>query len=77
MNYVKYLVEDFVLDQSFKDWVLHNQNAQNAFWELWIKHHPEKYEEIKEARKIIMILHNRFSPKVKEDIESRRQEVCN
>ena len=77
MNYLKYLVEDFVLDQNFKDWVLHHQNAQHAFWELWIDKHPEKYEDIKEARKIILILYNRYSRKDEQSIKPRWPEVCN
>ena len=77
MNYVRYQVEDFVLDQSFKDWVLRHQNAQNAFWELWVDQHPEKYEDVKEARKIILILHNRYSKKNNEEINHRWQEVWN
>ncbi len=77
MNYAQYKVEDFVLDPGFKAWVLKYQNAHNVFWELWVAAHPEKYEEIKEARKIILILHNLLSSKDKEEIDSRWQEVCN
>ena len=77
VNYIEYLVEDFVLDYSFKDWVLHMKYAQNVFWELWLAQHPEKYLEIREARKIVLILHNHFSPGTNGEVESRWQEICN
>ena len=77
MDYVNYSVEDFVLDQYFKAWVLHYPGAQIAFWELWIAKHPEKCKEIKEARKIIMVLHNLISSDDNEEQESRWQKTCN
>ena len=77
MNYKQYLVEDFVLDHNFKQWVLHKRNAHNAFWELWIAQNPDKYEIIKEARQIVLILHNLYTPGVPNEIASRWAEVCN
>jgi hypothetical protein len=77
MNYKQYRVEDFVLDHNFKEWVLHRRNAHNAFWELWIAENNDKYEVIKEARQIVLILHNLFTPEVQIEIESRWVEVCN
>jgi len=77
MNYANYLVEDFVLDHCFRDWVLHRQFAHNAFWELWIAEHPEKYKQIREARQVILILHNHKRPSMFYEVESRKAEVCN
>jgi len=77
MNYTQYLVEDFVLDPSFKEWVLHSKSAHNAFWELWIAQNLHKYDEIKEARQIVLILHNMFNPEVDKEMDSRWVEVCN
>jgi hypothetical protein len=77
MNYKDYMVEDFVLDHSFRDWVLHGRMAHAAFWTLWIEKHPEKYDEIREARQIILILHNHFKQEGDNEMDSRWEEVCN
>ena len=77
MDYRDYLVEDFVIDPCFKEWVLHRKGAHNAFWELWIAQNPHKYDEIKEARQVILILNNLFNPEEAEEIDSRWMEVCN
>jgi hypothetical protein len=77
VNYLKYLVEDFVVDPCFKKWVLKHQSAQTTFWILWIKRYPEKYEEIREARKIVMILNNQYPTDFQEEINSKTLEVCN
>ena len=66
-----------MLDQSFKEWVLHSRNALTAFWELWVADHPEKHEEIHEAREIILILNNLFRPETSEQFDSRWLEICN
>jgi len=71
------MVEDFVMDNSFRDWALRRRVAQTAFWELWVDQHPEKYEVIKEARQIILILYNQFSYEIDQEVEARWEEVCN
>lgn len=77
MNYRDYLVEDFVIDPSFKEWVLQYKNAHNAFWAIWIAQNPDKYNEIKEARQIVLILNNLFTPGDGKEIDNRWVEVCN
>jgi hypothetical protein len=71
------MVEDFVMDKGFRDWVLHRKVAQTVYWELWVDQHPEKYQVIKEARQIILILYNQFSHKTEQEVEARWEEVCN
>ena len=60
MDYTQYTVEDFVMDSSFVEWVLQGPHAQNEFWESWIVDHPEKYEAIKEAIELVLLLNDYF-----------------
>lgn len=56
MNYEDYSVKDFILDESFQKWVLQPNEAICAFWESWLKLHPEKQATVDEARNIIKSL---------------------
>ena len=55
-NYTQYRVEDFVLDDYFRDWVLTKSAKCEAFWQEWIKNHPEKRPVVEEAREILLAL---------------------
>ena len=54
MKYKKYQVEDFVLDRSFREWVMGSDHKSRAFWEQWINDHPHKRKLIEEAREIVL-----------------------
>jgi ferric-dicitrate binding protein FerR (iron transport regulator) len=53
MNYTKYTVEDFVLDESFQKWILSPDPQINSFWENWLLQHPDKKKMAEEAKLII------------------------
>ena len=55
-NYTQYRVEDFVLDDYFRDWVLNKSTSSKAFWQEWLKTHPEKRPVVEEAREILLAL---------------------
>lgn len=42
---------DLVTDDSFRDWVLTQEN--DRYWQDWIINHPEKYEDVEKAKSII------------------------
>lgn len=54
MDYQAYTAEDFVLDQKFRQWVLHPDTECNLFWEKWLMQHPEKAAIIEEARELLL-----------------------
>lgn len=56
MDYHKHTVEDFVLDPNFKKWVFDPDHETNIFWNNWAKNHPEKINDLKEARQILYYL---------------------
>lgn len=77
MNYNKYRIEDFVLDPCFKQWVLNKFHPLNVYWILWMRNHPEKLEDIKEARMILLILNPSYPDEMDDRVQSRWQEICN
>jgi len=46
--------EHFILSESFQDYVLGRNAEAVKSWEDWIDHHPEKMEEINEARSFLL-----------------------
>lgn len=53
MNLEKYQLNDFLMDESFCNWVVGFNNNDEVFWETWLKDHPEKLNDVNEAKKIL------------------------
>ena len=66
MDISNYTTEDFVLDPSFKKWVMHPNAASNLFWESLLAENPLKYKEAKKARRIILQLNTKIQPNLSE-----------
>lgn len=49
MNYKQFSVEDFVLDEAFRKWVLDPDKASRIFWTRWLDEHPQKAETVAHA----------------------------
>ena len=52
-------VEDFLEDNSFREWVLNERNQRNLFWESWSGKYPEKAAVFLEAKEILLALGDR------------------
>jgi transmembrane sensor len=55
-NYSTYKVEDFLLDESFINWVLNNSEKDAIFWESWVAAHPTCTPTVKLAKKTLIAL---------------------
>lgn len=55
MPYNDFTLPDFLNDDSFIRWALHNE--QNAYWQQVMADHPTKHEVIKQALQLIQELH--------------------
>ena len=53
MNYKHYSVEDFVLDEKFRKWVLHPDKASSTFWSQWLDEHPQKAPTVARAIELL------------------------
>lgn len=56
MDISDYTAEDFVLDSSFRKWILRPDATSNLIWEELVIQHPSKLEEIEKAREILLHL---------------------
>jgi transmembrane sensor len=52
-KYIKYSTEEFILDNDFMRWVLHPTQETDCYWNDFLKNHPEKKQQVKEAVFII------------------------
>ena len=56
-RYEQYNIEDFVTDDFFIDWVLTPTKEHTQFWETWQEKFPNKLPLIKEAKELVLQLH--------------------
>lgn len=56
MPYDNHSVYDFVMDESFKEWVKDPQSGEGIHWNEWISQNPDKKELIDEARQVILYM---------------------
>lgn len=58
-NFAHYTVEDFVSEPLFIRWVQQPDDAElSNFWQVWLKNHPYKSEEIAQARNLVREVSN-------------------
>lgn len=69
MKYIDYAVNDFVLDENFKQWVLAPTAENSAFWEAWLYDNPEKEPDVRQARKLILLMHFKKDHPENEDFQ--------
>ncbi|MBW6537833.1 MAG: FecR domain-containing protein [Mariniphaga sp.] len=48
-KYIKYTTEEFILDDDFMKWVVHPTPETDRYWNDFLKNHPEKKQQVKEA----------------------------
>ncbi len=58
LDYRNFSANDFAMDDFFREWVLQPNTLANAFWEKWLKEHPEQAPTIALAKKIVWTLRN-------------------
>lgn len=55
-DYTTYTIDDFVLDDRFRQWVLKNTPADQAFWNEWLRVNPEKWDLVLAARQFVSLM---------------------
>jgi len=53
MALINYSINDFLLNESFRKWILEPDEEVNIFWEDWLHAHPDKIALIIEAKLVI------------------------
>ncbi|MEP0367384.1 MAG: FecR domain-containing protein [Cyclobacteriaceae bacterium] len=54
LDYSHYQVEDFVMDKSFRKWILESDVHSNLIWEAWLKDNASKADDVREAQRILL-----------------------
>lgn len=49
-------IEDFLVNESFANYCLHNKASDRRFWEQWLAAHPEKQEDFDTARDLLLAM---------------------
>ena len=57
-DYARYDIKDFLADEAFCRWVLHEKPADNAFWENWIRNNPDRASIVTHAKELIAEIHH-------------------
>ncbi|MTI30869.1 FecR family protein [Xanthovirga aplysinae] len=72
-DYENYTVEDFVSNEYFRYWVLHESEECGKYWQAWLKKYPEKKAMLEEAREIILsqTTKEREEERIWSDVESQ------
>ena len=66
-KYITYNVEDFLLDESFIDWVLNNSEKDAIFWNAWVAAHPQNEPVVNLAKKTLLALYIKPSRQLSND----------
>lgn len=74
MDISSYTTEDFVCDGSFRNYCSGSDKAAVQFWKAWIRDHPEKAGEVREAERLISILNARQG-NVQEQLEQLKDGI--
>ena len=53
MNLENFDINDFLMDESFYNWVKMPESDDGLFWESWLNDHPSKKEAANQAKKIL------------------------
>lgn len=57
-DYARYDIKDFLADEAFCRWALHQKPADNAFWENWIRNNPDRVVIVTTAKDQISEIHH-------------------
>jgi len=56
MDAHNFSIEDFLVNESFANYCLHNKSSDRRFWEQWLAAHPEKQEDFDTARDLLLAM---------------------
>ncbi|MBX2952135.1 MAG: FecR family protein [Leadbetterella sp.] len=71
-KYHHFTTPEFAADDYFRRWVLENDEEFNRFWNTFLTVYPEKYEEVMEAKALVLILPGAFyEPPVSDGVINR------
>lgn len=67
MNYKNYDTIDFIQDEYFVRWVKNPDNQSEKFWKMWLDKHPEKRNDLIDAKNMVLDMGYQYSPRLQEE----------
>jgi ferric-dicitrate binding protein FerR (iron transport regulator) len=74
-DYRDFQPEELAADTSFQRWKLFKDPIEEAFWEEWLTHNPDKQEVVDKAYYLLITLNNVYQQSVSEGFYISKQEV--
>jgi ferric-dicitrate binding protein FerR (iron transport regulator) len=73
MDHDQYEVEDFLMDDSFRNYCLERNEKDLLFWQQWVKAHPEKQSLLQQAKEMYFMLNGNITlQQIQQDEEKFR-----
>lgn len=60
MNFPGNPAKDFILNESFQQWVLDTTGDSRSFWTIWLNEQPEMSVTIGEAKYLLELINQKF-----------------
>jgi ferric-dicitrate binding protein FerR (iron transport regulator) len=61
MHFENFEAEDLLMEESFRNYCLQNNETDVQFWERWIMDHPEKIATVREAKELFRVLNGNIT----------------
>ncbi|GAB3267454.1 FecR family protein [Larkinella harenae] len=60
INYRTYEAEDFLFDESFRQWALDSTPQTSQFWERWLAQNPDRADVVRQAQELVCALYKHY-----------------
>ncbi|GAB3322138.1 FecR family protein [Larkinella ripae] len=61
INYRTYEAEDFLFDESFRQWTTENVPDATRFWAQWLTENPDRAEVVRQAQELVRTLTDHYA----------------
>lgn len=77
-RYKEYVLEDFVLDAEFQNWIRNRSIASNALWQAYLESNPAQSQDIMQARALLESVYSHYSSHLSDaDIDHEIHQLLN
>ncbi len=67
INYRTYNVEDFLLDELFRQWTTKSSPQAILFWERWLAQNPDRADVVRQAQELVRVLEEQYRDEATDD----------
>lgn len=66
-RYSDYVIEDFVLDSHFQQWVRFNKREERIFWEKFISSNPDRKDYVLRAKSLLQSIYEQYDTDISDE----------